>query len=152
MGHPDNCEPPNCHAPVLEGAEPCLVMYPPLPIPASGFGGTGMGHPHHLESQNPRGFEILIVQEGAELFPVRDPPLPVLVPGCVKLGRGLLHLGGWEWGAQTIVSPQILTQIIEHFHHLGTVPSSRAVLPGAEGLGRGVQAFGGVGSGSFRRL
>lgn len=100
-------------------------MPSPLPVPASGSGGLGMGHPHHCESPNLLIFEFLTVQEGAEPFPAMYPRPPVLVPGCGKLGRGLLHLEGWEWDAQTIMSPQILTDVIEPFHHLGrdrTVP------------------------------
>lgn len=61
--------------------------YPLLPILASGFGGLVMGHLCRCESLDPYVLEFLIVQEGAEPFPVMFPPLPVLVHGCGKLGR-----------------------------------------------------------------
>ena len=108
-----------------------------LPVLASGFEGLEMGHPYCCESPNLHIFELLIEQEGA----LSHLPLPVLVPGCGKLGRGLLRLGGLEWGTETIMSPQILTHVTEHFHHqgrdrtvCGNIP---VVLPGAEGLGMG---------------
>lgn len=81
-------------------------IYPLLPILASGFGGLVMEHLCCYESLNSHGFGFLIVQEGAEPFPVMYPPLPVLVPGCGKLGRGLLYLSSWDWGAQRIMSPK----------------------------------------------